>query len=148
MKKIGAPAKETKLDSSFFSTKPKAKLPSFTKKTAAVKKEEPDANVAQPSTIDPFQEALKSMVKQVGSPAQAPAPEPVVEPLQTATVVQEAVVTLGRNGKPKKRVTFPVDDKLVQIKLIERAIYDDDASGEVSFFSICCFPQALELRDS
>ncbi|KAG1894146.1 uncharacterized protein F5891DRAFT_1195563 [Suillus fuscotomentosus] len=55
--------KDVRSDSSFFSApKPKAKLPSFKKALAPVKKE-PDLNVAQPSSIVPFQEALKSMGK-------------------------------------------------------------------------------------
>ncbi|KAG2028538.1 hypothetical protein BDR03DRAFT_1019667 [Suillus americanus] len=50
--------KDARSDSSFFSApKPKAKLPSFKKAPAPVKRE-PDLNIAQPSSIDPFQEAL------------------------------------------------------------------------------------------
>ncbi|KAJ8514875.1 hypothetical protein ONZ45_g7623 [Pleurotus djamor] len=77
-KPTSIPVKDAKSDSSFFSApKPKPKLPSFKKAPpppANVKKE-PDLNVAQPSSIDPFQEALKSMAKgRKDSPIQTPPP--------------------------------------------------------------------------
>jgi len=62
-KAVVTSVKDAKSDSSFFSApKPKPKLPSFKKALASVKKEL-DQNVAQPSAIDPFQEALKDMAK-------------------------------------------------------------------------------------
>ncbi|KAG1846942.1 hypothetical protein C8R48DRAFT_771643 [Suillus tomentosus] len=90
--------KDVRSDSSFFSApKPKAKLPSFKKALAPVKKE-PDLNVAQPSSIVPFQEALKSMGKgRRDSPV-------------TAT-------------PPPASITPPL---LELIRLIERAVYVDD----------------------
>ncbi|KZT38930.1 hypothetical protein SISSUDRAFT_1046253 [Sistotremastrum suecicum HHB10207 ss-3] len=117
--------KDVKSDSSFFTEKKaKPKLPSF-KKTApgssgsAPSKE--TENVAQPSSIDPFQEALKSMGKRISSPkVEVPTPPASAPPLTNTS-------NLGKNGKPKKRVSFRPDDKIEQIRYIEKAIYDDDS---------------------
>ncbi len=128
--------KESKSDSSFFSqSKPKAKLPSFKKAPApgstsgagsAVKRESEDGgssfnvNVAQPSAIDPFQEALKSMQKnRRGSPAQT-----TFESASTATTTAKSEFV--KPGRKKKCVTWAAEGKLEQIKLIDKAIYDDD----------------------
>jgi protein phosphatase 1 regulatory subunit 10 len=63
-KPVVTSVKDAKSDSSFFSApKPKPKLPSFKKAPAPAVKREPVTNIAQPSSIDPFQEALKSMAK-------------------------------------------------------------------------------------
>ncbi|KAG8852362.1 hypothetical protein FRB96_008708 [Tulasnella sp. 330] len=129
------PTKDSKVDSSFFSSKPKPKLPSFRKipsaQSAASKKEEPDSAVAQPSSMDPFQEAMKlmHMGKNTPPPA-APSMESSNSLTGTPPLVVEAKVMLGKNGMPKKKVTFPTDDKLVLIKYIERAIYEDERTGE------------------
>ncbi|KAG2150329.1 uncharacterized protein EDB93DRAFT_1084239 [Suillus bovinus] len=110
--------KDARSDSSFFSApKPKAKLPSFKKAPAPVKKE-PDLNVAQPSSIDPFQEALKSMGKGRRDSPITPTPPPasmsITPPLMTS-------------GKTKRKsVTWAPDGQLESIRLIERAVYDDD----------------------
>ena len=76
--------KDAKSDSSFFSApKPKPKLPSFKKAPPqATGKKEPDPNVAQPSSFNPFEEALKSMAKsRKESPATAtPPPAPTSAP--------------------------------------------------------------------
>lgn len=128
--------KESKSDSSFFSqSKPKAKLPSFKKAPApgsasgagsSVKRESEgggssfNVNVAQPSAIDPFQEALKSMQKnRRGSPAQT-----TFESASTATTTAKSEFV--KPGKKKKSVTWAAEGKLEQIKLIDKAIYDDD----------------------
>jgi hypothetical protein len=110
--------KDARSDSSFFSApKPKAKLPSFKKAPAPVKRE-PDLNVAQPSSIDPFQEALKSMGKgRRDSPVTAtppPASMSITPPLMNS----------GR--AKRKTVTWAPDGQLESIRLIERAVYDDD----------------------
>lgn len=113
--------KDSRSDSSFFSApKPKPKLPSFKKAPAPVKKE-PDPNVAQPSSIDPFQEALKSMGKgRKDSPA-APTP-PSAASTPSANFATTTVV-----GKMKRKtVTWAPDGQLESIRLIERAVYDDD----------------------
>lgn len=127
VKKEQKPAvKDAKADSSFFSApKPKAKLPSFKKAPAPVlvKKEDAAAiaanNVSQPSNFDPFQEALKSMkVTRKDSPAVSTPP-----PLSASSMeVSNAQATL----KKRKSVTWAPDGKLESIKLIERAVYDDD----------------------
>ncbi|KZV79189.1 hypothetical protein EXIGLDRAFT_846775 [Exidia glandulosa HHB12029] len=113
-----------KSDSSFFSApKAKPKLPSFKKAPAAtvvtaagVKQQE--TNVAQPMSIDPFQEAMKSLNKnRFGSPAQSATPP------NTAAVSGSVTEP---NVKPKKRVHFPPDHELVKTKMIERAVYEDD----------------------
>jgi protein phosphatase 1 regulatory subunit 10 len=118
--------KDAKSDSSFFSApKPKPKLPSF-KKAPPLKKEPiADQNVAQPSAVDPFKDALAAMTKARSSPT----PMDVVRtPPQTTT---------GPSGKKKKKVSFASEEKLVQIKLIEPAVYDDDITGvSVSFKAV------------
>ena len=123
--------KDAKSDSSFFSApKPKPKLPSFKKAPPApssqASKQQTTNNVAQPSSIDPFQELLKSMAKgRKESPAASTPPS-------TSTPVPQAPLVM--NGKKKKTVTWPSDDKLESVRLIEKAVYDDDPV-DVSFLS-------------
>ncbi|KAF9224415.1 hypothetical protein BS17DRAFT_779754 [Gyrodon lividus] len=116
-KPVALPVKDSRSDSSFFSApKPKPKLPSFKKAPVSVKKE-PDTNVAQPSSIDPFQEALKSMGKgRKGSPAVSTPPTASTPPAAS-----------NNNGKMKRKsVSWAPDGQLESIRLIERAVYDDD----------------------
>ncbi|KAI0676705.1 hypothetical protein C8Q78DRAFT_39914 [Trametes maxima] len=138
--------KDAKSDSSFFSKpKPtKKEMPSFKKNpaptapsaasgsTAPVKKE-PDPNVAQPSQVDAFQEILKSLGTIGGGSSNStppPAgPGPTTGPPTGSVAGPTGPPTLG---KRKKSVTWAPDSQLEQIKLIERAIYDDDgASGSL-----------------
>lgn len=118
--------KDSRSDSSFFSApKPKPKLPSFKKAPVPVKKE-PDPNVAQPSSIDPFQEALKSMGKaRKESPLASTPPLPV-------TSVAPAAATSTTGKVKRKSVTWAPEGQLESIRLIERAVYDDDPV-DVSF---------------
>ncbi|KAG7446023.1 uncharacterized protein BT62DRAFT_1006200 [Guyanagaster necrorhizus] len=122
-KKVTAPAaKDAKSDSSFFSApKPKPKLPTF--KKAPVVKKEPDANVSQPLSIDPFQEALKSMAK---SRKESPAPTPTPPTATTSSPPQAAVPGPSRLGRKKKSVSWAPDSDLESIRFIEKAVYDDD----------------------
>lgn len=118
--------KDAKSDSSFFSTpKPKPKLPSFKKAPVPmpVKKEE---NVAQPSSVDPFQEVLKTMKTRRESPATS-TPPPVYTAPQTNS--------LSKYGKKKKSVTWAPDSQLESVRLIERAVYDDDPQEVCLFIS-------------
>ena len=121
-KSVAPAVKDAKLDTSFFSApKPKPKLPSFKKAPPApvsVKKE-PDPNVAQPSSIDPFQEALKSMAKY--RPVVS-TPPPTTQPSAANTPPPG----LAKNGKKKKSVTWAPEGQLESVRLIEKAIYDDD----------------------
>ena len=128
----GGAVKDAKSDSSFFSTpKPKPKLPSFKKAPVPVKKES-EANIAQPSSLDPFQEALKSMAKgRKESPSVTPTPPQPTPPAPVTTVTVSAGLT--KAGKKKKSVSWAPDSRLEQIKLIERAVYDDDPV-DVSIF--------------
>jgi hypothetical protein len=48
----------------------------------------------------------------------------VSTPPATSTPVPQALPVT--NGKKKKTVTWPSDDKLESIRLIEKAVYDDD----------------------
>lgn len=136
---IAPPVKDAKADSSFFSApKPRAKLPTF-KKAAAVgliKKEDMttnSANVSQPSNFDPFQEALKAMkVAKRDSPAVS-TPPPQSATSTDGTDVQNLAATL----KKKKSVSWAPDGRLESIKLIERAVYDDDPT-DVRKFSCPC----------
>jgi protein phosphatase 1 regulatory subunit 10 len=118
--------KESKSDSSFFSApKQKPKLPSFKKAPAGATapttiKKEPPANVAQPSSTDAFQEALKDM-------ARARKPSPVAPSTSSNTETVSSAVSVGAKLlKKKKSVTWAPDGQLELVKLIERAVYDDD----------------------
>lgn len=149
--------RDSKSDSSFFSApKPKPKLPSFKKAPplSTSKKDGTDPNVAQPSSVDPFKDALAAMTKARGSPT----PSAAVTAANAAYAanmqggVAGATTTAGNNGdamivtladgtnaettsstaatwKKKKRVSFKAEKDLVQIKFIEPAIYDDDVMG-------------------
>ncbi|KAJ6612145.1 hypothetical protein B0H10DRAFT_1918313 [Mycena sp. CBHHK59/15] len=124
--KPAAAVKDAKSDSSFFSApKPKPKLPSFKKAPPppppGAKKDEP--GVAQPSAIDPFQEALKSMKARKGSPLSVVSTPP---PDGAAGTSAGAAPGYMRNGKRKKTVTWPPEGQLESVRLIEKAIYDDD----------------------
>lgn len=120
-KPVVTAVKDAKSDSSFFSApKPKPKLPSFKKAPSSTQaKKEVDPNVAQPSSIDPFREALKSMAKvRKDSPVSTPPPTSATTPPQTAG--------LNKLGKKKKSVSWAPESQLQSIRLIERAVYDDD----------------------
>jgi len=117
-----ATVKESKSDSSFFSApKQKAKLPSFKKApaTAPAATKEPAANVARPSSTDAFQEALKDMRARKPSPS-APSTS------SNSTPASSAVLAGAKPLKKKKSVTWAPDGQLELVKLIERAVYDDD----------------------
>jgi len=126
-KPVVTSVKDAKSDSSFFSApKPKPKLPTFKKAPPPAVKKESAANIAQPSSIDPFQEALKSMAKaRRESPAQSTPP-----PIATS---KSPPSTSGytRSGKKKKTVSWAPEDQLESIRFIEKAVYDDDPA-EVS----------------
>ncbi|KAI0276152.1 hypothetical protein BGY98DRAFT_935269 [Russula aff. rugulosa BPL654] len=130
VKKEGKPTattavKESKSDSSFFSApKQKPKLPSFKKApvgtaASAAAKKEPPANVAQPSSTDAFQEALKDMRARKPSPS---APSTT----SNNALASSSVLTGVKPLKKKKSVTWAPDGQLELVKLIERAVYDDD----------------------
>jgi protein phosphatase 1 regulatory subunit 10 len=124
-----AAVKDAKADFSFFSApKPKAKLPSFKKAAVPAQLKKDEANVALPSSFDPFQEALKSMKARKDSPALSTPP--------AASASTPPQISLGKNGRKKKCVTWATDEQLVSIRLIERAIYDDDPVdvSTVSFY--------------
>ncbi|TFK64898.1 hypothetical protein BDN72DRAFT_889470 [Pluteus cervinus] len=119
--------KDAKSDMSFFSApKPKPKLPNFKKAPpvpAAVKKE-PDTNIAQPSSVDAFQDVLKYMGKaRKESPIVAtPPPAAAGTPPQTQP---------GKNGQKKKTVSWAPEGRLESIRFIERAVYEDDSEDGV-----------------
>jgi len=130
VKKEGKPTattvvKESKSDSSFFSApKQKPKLPSFKKAPVATTapvatRKEPLANVAQPSSTDAFQEALKDMRARKPSPS-APSTS------SNNALATSSVLTGAKPLKKKKSVTWAPDGQLELVKLIERAVYDDD----------------------
>lgn len=121
-----AVVKDAKSDTSFFSApKAKPKLPSFTKKappppTASAAS---SVNVAQPmSSLNPFADALKSIDKSRNG---TPPASIVGAPSASAAVAVSSPAETAANKK--RRVTFAPDDRLVSIRWIERAIYDDDA---------------------
>lgn len=131
-KPVSLPVKDSRSDSSFFSApKPKPKLPSFKKAAVNVKKE--DMNVAQPSSIDPFQEALKSMGKgRKASPAVSTPP-----PIPAAST-PPAGNTIGK--AKRKSVSWAPEGQLESIRLIERAVYDDDPVdvSPLLYFHVYC----------
>ncbi|KAI0260496.1 hypothetical protein BC834DRAFT_539611 [Gloeopeniophorella convolvens] len=126
--------KDSKSDSSFFSApKQKARLPSFKKAptptaTPAAKKEPPH-NIAQPSATDAFQEALKDMAR-----ARKPSPAAPVAPAGNAVTVPPPAPVIIKPLKKKKSVTWAPDGQLELVKLIERAVYDDDPVDVSAFF--------------
>ena len=119
-------AAAAKADTGFFSApKAKPKLPSFKKSTtsapAEVKKPAVvDAGVAQPSSVDPFKELISQTKR--GSPAVS------TPQVNAAPKANEAG---AKGGKKKKSVTWAPDGKLESIRLIEKAVYDDDGVCEV-----------------
>ena len=130
VKKEGKPTattavKESKSDSSFFSApKQKPKLPSFKKApigttAPTATKKDLAANVAQPSSTDAFQEALKDMRARKPSPS-APSTS------SNNALASSSVLTGAKPLKKKKSVTWAPDGQLELVKLIERAVYDDD----------------------
>lgn len=111
--------KDAKTDTSFFSAaKPKPKLPDFKKAPATVKKE-PDPNVAQPSSYNPFEEIVKSMKTHKES-------TPVATPPLSAGTGGAAASAEPKKASKKKSVTWAPDGQLELVKIIERAVYDDD----------------------
>ncbi|KAG9092564.1 hypothetical protein FS749_015621 [Ceratobasidium sp. UAMH 11750] len=120
--KAGGPVtKETKSDSSFFTdTKPKPApvkrvLPSFTKKSTP-----PAADVAQPSNRNTFEEALAHMgVKPKASTPTVPEPMEGITPTDSRVPPKDP-------SKKRKRVTFKPEEHLVEVRWIEKAIYDGD----------------------
>lgn len=87
-------------------------------------------NVAQPSSIDPFQETLKLMKGMRGSPAigssATPPPGTSNTPPSAASTPTIATIGFAKFGKKKKSVTWAPDGSLEAIRLIEPAVYDDD----------------------
>lgn len=143
--------KDAKSDSSFFSKpKPtKKEMPSFKKNPPAAVapvKKEPDPNVAQPSSFNPFEEVLKSYGSASGASsttASTSTPPPGLAAISAAIGLSAnaspalfAPSGLNKAGKPKKSVTWAPEGRLEQIKLIERAIYDDDPT---SVSSLCSY---------
>ncbi|KAJ6516426.1 hypothetical protein C8R45DRAFT_960109 [Mycena sanguinolenta] len=129
-KTTAAPVKDAKSDSSFFSApKPKPKLPSFKKAPPAPAKKD---EVAQPSAIDPFQEALKLMKARKGSPlagiVSTPSPHGSAERSGSTSAAEVGPSASTKLGKRKKSVTWAPEGKLESIRLIERAIYGDENS--------------------
>ena len=134
--------KDVKADASFFSAKPKPKLPSFRRIPKPVEPAPAQANtasasgVAQPMDWDPFADALKSVRK--GSPNVKSLPQPstnamAVDPRtdgkEPSSSSSGPVTISAKTGKPKKIVRFAGEGELEKVKWIERAVYEDDGSG-------------------
>jgi len=131
-----ASVKDAKADSSFFSApKPKQKLPSFKKAPPVPLSTKKEDAVAQPSNFDPFKEALKSMkVARKESPAvSTPPPQSASSTASVADSLNQTSLN-ARNLKKKKSVSWAPEGQLEAIKLIDKAIYDDDPV-DVSTFS-------------
>lgn len=129
-KVVATPAhvKDAKSDSSFFSEKKVKKLPKFTKAPPPVSVKKEDTNIALPSSRDPFQEALQSMVGK-GLKDSAATPPPASH--HSTSVAPES----GRPSKKKKTVQWAADNELEAVRFIEKAVYDDDPV-DVSYFLV------------
>jgi len=134
--------KDVKADASFFSAKPKPKLPSFRRIQKPVEPAPAQAStastsdVAQPMDWDPFADALKSVRK--GSPnvksqtqpsANAMAADPRTDGKEAGSSGSGPVAISAKTGKPKKIVRFAGEGELEKVKWIERAVYEDDGTG-------------------
>ena len=134
--------KDVKADASFFSAKPKQKLPSFRRIPKPVEpaptqvNTAPVSDVAQPMDWDPFADALKSVRK--GSPnvksqsqpsTNSMEVDPRVDGKEPSTSGSGPVAVSAKTGKPKKIVRFAGEGELEKVKWIERAVYEDDGSG-------------------
>ena len=133
-----------KSDSSFFSApKAKPKLPSFKKAMTA-----PTANaaalskqndVAQPMSLNPFADALKSLDKsRLGTPPLASGAQVASAPANH-TIASASEPSVSSSNK-KKRVSFAPDNQLVSVRWIERAVYDQDPSAAEDVVSVCSLP--------
>ena len=122
--------KDAKADSSFFSApKPKPKLPSFKKAPAPSTASSATSSVpigassvpdvAQPSDVNPFQQALKDMKGRTAVPANK-------VDVVNGDIVKPSTPDLVKNGKKRKSVSWPPDGHLEKVRIIERAVYDDD----------------------
>ncbi|KAI0766177.1 hypothetical protein BD413DRAFT_572014 [Trametes elegans] len=143
--------KDAKSDSSFFSKpKPtKKEMPSFKKNTPASAaataaaaaaaaagsaslplKKEADPNVAQPSSVDAFQEILRAMGSGGAGPSNA-TPPPTNGAPSAARSAGSPMPASVLGKRRKKSVTWAPDGQLEQVKFIERAVYDDDGTGSL-----------------
>lgn len=118
--------KTTKSDSSFFSAPKKKSLPNFTKKIPAKK----DDKVAQPSNIDPFQEAYNAMtggsVNPTTTSSTSVTSAVVAADTSTDGMIIDAPKKLTDPLKRKKSVSFAPDAELEAIRWITRAEYPED----------------------
>ncbi|CDO74191.1 hypothetical protein BN946_scf185043.g243 [Trametes cinnabarina] len=122
----------------------KAQMPSFKKNTSAPSasmstaptKKEPDANVAQPSHTNHFQEILKALAPTSAGPSNStPPPALGGPPAGPSTASGSDTQPQGKSEGKRKKVTWAPDGQLEQIRLIERAVYDDDGAT-VSIFDL------------
>jgi protein phosphatase 1 regulatory subunit 10 len=136
-----AVVKDVKADASFFSAKPKPKLPSFRRIQKPVEPAPIQAStasvsgVAQPMDWDPFADALKSVRK--GSPNVKSQSQPGtnsmdvdlrVDGKEPSTSGSGPAAISAKTGKPKKVVRFAGEGELEKIQWIARAVYEDDGS--------------------
>jgi protein phosphatase 1 regulatory subunit 10 len=134
--------KDVKADASFFSAKPKPKLPSFRRIQKPVEPAPAQAStssasdIAQPMDWDPFADALKSVRK--GSPnvksqhqpsTNSMALDPRTDGKEPSSSGSGPVAISAKTGKPKKIVRFAGEGELEKVKWIERAVYEDDGFG-------------------
>ncbi|KAH9813689.1 hypothetical protein DFH28DRAFT_1083479 [Melampsora americana] len=86
------------------------KLPAFLKK-----KPEPAPSQATAAQSDPFAEAMAALREKHATIG-----------LGEVNMTSSAPPKAKANGKPSKRVTFASDDKLCQIKIVERLVYEGE----------------------
>ncbi|KZO94927.1 hypothetical protein CALVIDRAFT_194045 [Calocera viscosa TUFC12733] len=121
--------KTATVDSGFFSTKPKTKLPSFRKTSAMTTEVKKDGGAAEKPKVpvnnaDAFQEALKSLNKKSGIGDKGTPPvETRPELARDGSAVPSEP---AKAPKKRKSVTFATGDAFLKVKVIEPAVYEDD----------------------
>lgn len=150
------------MDSSFFSApKPKQKLPSFKKApassaasatstarvSAALQATSSSSEVAQPNAVDPFQEALAIMGKgRAGGNSATPEPSASANTNNTTgAVLSSSASGVTKPSKKRKSVTWAPENQLVKIRVIEKAVYDDDPAQVCIIIAFMCSPLFLIL---
>ena len=78
-----------------------------------------------PSAVDPFAEIVKAMKLKKEPLSNSPANVPTASGNGAKGTAASGGISGGKGGK-RKNVTWAPGEGLVQIKYIERAVYDDD----------------------
>ncbi|EJD00835.1 uncharacterized protein FOMMEDRAFT_147563 [Fomitiporia mediterranea MF3/22] len=127
--------KDAKADASFFSApKPKPRLPSFKKAPAPATTSNmapggtsSSATVAQPSQVNAFEQALKEMKgRATAVPIPPVASKSDSSSTESSTVTKASTPDPLKNAKKRKSVSWAPEGHLEKVRIIEKAVYDDD----------------------